>query len=109
MDGGDNTPEDGEFETGRLPVTIDGATGKPVPTPPAKKRQRHIRLRTIDDVRAEAERVYRDARNGKISVSDSTKYSYNLAQIASLIELSEQERRLEALEKIAKELTHEKT
>lgn len=93
-----NAPENGGFETGKRPVTIDGATGKPMPTPPAKKRPRHIRLRTIDDVRLEAERVYRDARNGKIQPGDATKFSYMLAQIGSLIELGEFERRLGAVE-----------
>lgn len=83
--------------TDREPLTIDGESGKPVPTPPAK-RARHIRLRNIDDVRSEAERVYRDARNGRIEPSEGTKLTYMLSQITTMIELGDLERRLTAIE-----------
>ena len=57
-----------------------------------------IDLKTIDDVRVEMARVYRDMRGGKIDTADGTKLAYVLAQIGKLIESGEIEKRLEALE-----------
>lgn len=57
-----------------------------------------IDLKTIDDVRVEMARVYRDMRAGRIDTADGTKLSYVLAQIGKLIESGELEKRLEALE-----------
>lgn len=79
------------------PLTIDGESGKPVPAP-LTKRRKHIRLRSIDDVRAQAEQVYRDARNGRIEPSEGTKLMYMLSQITTMIELGDLERRLAELE-----------
>lgn len=86
-----------ESATKRAPLTLDGESGKPLPTPLAK-RAKHIRLRSIDDVRAEAERVYRDARNGRIEPSEGTKLTYMLSQITTMIELGDIERRITAIE-----------
>lgn len=86
--------------TEREPLTIDGESGKPLPTP---KRAKHIRLRTADDVRAEAERVYRDARNGRIEPSEGTKLVYMLSQITTMIELGDIDRRLTAIEEATAE------
>jgi hypothetical protein len=63
-----------------------------LPTPP------RIDLKTIDDVRVEMARVYRDMRAGRIETSDGTKLAYVLAQLGKLIESGEIEKRLEALE-----------
>ena len=63
-----------------------------LPTPP------RIDLKTIDDVRVEMARVYRDMRAGRIESSDGTKLAYVLAQLGKLIESGELEKRLEALE-----------
>src|SRR5215472_1257516 len=57
-----------------------------------------IDLKTIDDVRVEMARVYRDMRSGKIDTADGTKLAYVLAQIGKLIEAGELEKRLEAVE-----------
>lgn len=84
--------------TGRQPLTLCGNSGKPLSTPPAKKRARHIRLRTADDVRAEAERVYRDARNGRIEPGEGTKLTYMLGQITTMIEVVQLDRRITQLE-----------
>ena len=62
------------------------------PTPP------RIDLKTIDDVRVEAARVYRDMRAGRIDPADGTKMAYVLGMIGKLIESGEVEKRLEALE-----------
>ena len=55
-------------------------------------------LKTIDDVRVEMARVYRDMRSGKIDTQDGTKLAYVLAQLGKLIEAGELEKRVEALE-----------
>lgn len=57
-----------------------------------------IDLKTIDDVRVEMARVYRDMRAGRIDTADGTKLAYVLSQIGKLIESGELEKRLEALE-----------
>lgn len=92
------TSQIGDFATERAPLIVDGESGKPLPTPPARRRAKHIRLRTVDDVRAEAERVYRDARNGKIEPHEGTRLTYMLAQITTMIELGDIERRLTLIE-----------
>jgi hypothetical protein len=63
-----------------------------LPTPP------RIDLKTIDDVRVEMARVYRDMRGGKIDTQNGTRLAYVLAQIGKLIESGEIEKRLEAVE-----------
>lgn len=90
--------------TEREPLTIDGESGKPVPTP---RRTKHIRLRTVDDVRAEAERVYRDARNGRIETSEGSRLTYMLSQITTMIELSDLGRRMIDVETEIEQLTAE--
>ncbi len=55
-------------------------------------------LKTIDDVRVEMARVYRDMRAGRLETADGTKLAYVLGQIGKLIEAGEIEKRLEALE-----------
>jgi len=57
-----------------------------------------IGLKTIDDVRVEMARVYRDMRASRIDTADGTKLAYVLAQIGKLIEAGELEKRLEAVE-----------
>ena len=59
---------------------------------------RRVDLKTIDDVRVEMGRVYRNMRSGKIDSQDGTRLVYVLAQIGKLIEAGDIEKRLEALE-----------
>jgi len=75
-----------------LPITHEGRELTVLPTPP------RIDLKTIDDVRVEMARVYRDMRAGRVDTADGTKMAYVLAQIGKLIESGELEKRLEALE-----------
>lgn len=77
----------------KQPETIDGKSGKLLPPP-------RIDLKTIDDVRLELARVYRDMKSGKIETADGTKLAYVLAQIGKLIETHEVEKRIEALESV---------
>lgn len=57
-----------------------------------------IDLKTIDDVRLESARVYRDMRTQKIPTHDGTRLVYVLSQIGKLIELHDIEKRIEKLE-----------
>ena len=74
--------------------TIDNNSGKLMPTH-AKK----IDLATVDDVRLEMARTYREMKSGRIETSDGTKLVYVLCQIAKMIELYDIENRLTLLEK----------
>lgn len=74
------------------PATIDGSTLKPLPAP------RRIDLKTLEQVRAEMARIYRDMRQGRIESQDGTRYAYVLDRVAKLIELGDLERRLDQLE-----------
>jgi len=93
------TPPRASYEAGNAtdggPAIIDGSNGKPLPTP---RRPRHIRLRSIDDCRAEAEKVYRDMRAGRIEPQAGTRLVYVLSQIVGMIEVGEIEARLDRLE-----------
>ncbi len=73
-----------------------------VPTPP------RIDLKTIDDVRIEMARVYRDMRAGRIETQEGTRFTYVLAQIGKLIESADLEKRLEAIEGVLKRRTQRK-
>jgi len=76
----------------KTPVTIDGKSMELVP-PPAK-----IDLKSIDDVRLEMARVYRQMKSGEIETSDGTKLVYVLGQIGKMIEVHDIEKRIELLE-----------
>jgi hypothetical protein len=72
-------------------VNIDSTTLDVSPTPT-------IHLKTIDDVRLEMAKVYRDMKSQKIPSHDGTRLVYVLAQIGKMIELHELERRINLLE-----------
>ena len=74
--------------------TIENASGKLLHTPVKK-----IDLATVDDVRLEMARTYREMKSGSIETSDGTKLVYVLCQIAKMIELYDIENRLTLLEK----------
>ena len=74
-------------------ITLDGATGKPDPTPPKTK------LSSIEDVRREMATIYREARAGKVDISDAGRLAYILTGIGKLVEIEQVERRLIELEK----------
>jgi len=71
------------------------AVGRALTVLPTPSR---IDLKTIDDVRVEMARVYRDMRSGRLETADGTKLAYVLSQLGKLIESGELEKRLEALE-----------
>lgn len=74
------------------PTTIDGTTGKLDPTP------REIHLKTVDNVRLEMAKVYRDMRRGVVDTGDGTKLVYVLSAIAKAIEIHDIEQRIKLLE-----------
>lgn len=73
-------------------VTIDNVNSTLIPTPSRTD------LKTIDDVRLEMARVYRDMKSERIPTSDGTKLVYVLGQIGKMIELYEIVKRVEKLE-----------
>nr|WP_164503148.1 hypothetical protein [Nitrosomonas sp. JL21] len=72
---------------------------------PAEPTSRQIKLVTVMDCKREMARVYRDSRQGRIDIQDGTRLVYMLAQVGKLIEVSELEKRIEALEKEQHEST----
>ena len=78
----------------RDPVTLDGATLALVPTPQRRKAQ----LNSIEGVRREMARIYREAEAGKRDTAEASKLTFMLGQIGKILELTQIERRLDALE-----------
>ena len=66
-----------------------------IATPPSA---RPGALNTVGRVRAELGNVYRDARQGRISPQDLTRFAYALNALARMIAFEEFERRIDALE-----------
>ena len=73
----------------RAPVTVDGASGKPDSAP--RRRTPPIRLDSLPAIRAEAGRVYRECRAGRLPTSDLTRLIFALRTIADLHRLSDAE------------------
>lgn len=78
-------------------ATIEPKSLKPLPTP------LKIDLKSIDDVRLEMARVYREMRSNAIESHQGTRLVYVLAAIGKLIELHDIEKRIELLEAAEKE------
>ncbi len=79
-------------------VEIVAVGGKLGPPPPP-----WVSLSTLPEVRREMASVYRQAKAGKMDVSDATRLVYILSNIAKTIEASDVASRLELLESIMKE------
>lgn len=73
--------------------TIDGRTLKVVPLPRLR-----LPLKSVEDVRREMARVYRDMRSNRLDRADGCKLAYVLSSLGKLIELSDLERRISILE-----------
>ena len=71
-------------------IEADRNNKLPIPT--------RIDLKTIDDIRLEMARVYREMRDSTIETADGTKLVYVLSAIGKLIELHDIEKRIAALE-----------
>lgn len=91
---GDATNEDG--------FVIDGATGLPVPPTPAK-REKFIPLATLNDVKMELARLYRQAKAGKVETSDASRLGFILNTLSRVIVDAELEARIQQLEQLTVE------
>ncbi len=78
------------------PTRPAGAGSGETPTP---RRRLRIPLRTAFEVRRELARVYREARGGSLDVGDASRLGNLLLILARLIEESDLEARLTALER----------
>lgn len=67
------------------------------PTTPSEKRVR-CPLRNVHEVRAQMITVYRETRGGKLPVETASKLCFILTQIAKIMETSDLEARIAALE-----------
>ncbi|MGE0774560.1 MAG: hypothetical protein AB7G25_05090 [Sphingomonadaceae bacterium] len=68
------------------------------PTPAPQKASMRMRLETVGDVRRELKRTYIAARNEEISTQTATRLAYLLDLMSRMIERSDLEERIEALE-----------
>ena len=82
----------------KYPVEIDGKTGEVETLPPAKGQRYRCKLDTVQDVKREMAKVYREARSGMVDAQDATKLTWCLQAIGKVIESSDLEKRIEALE-----------
>jgi len=81
-----------------FPVEIDGTTGEVSDLPPVKGTRYRCKLDTLGDVKREMARVYREARSGIVQISDGSKLIYMLGLVGRVIEGSDLEARIDALE-----------
>lgn len=80
------------------------AHGEPMgDAPPPQRRARRIRLETADQVRAEAARLYREARAGMLPIGDACRFAFLLTTVLRAIETADVERRIAQLEAASKE------
>ncbi len=73
-------------------AVIDGHSGAVTPVVPK------INLSSLDDVRLEMSKVYRDMRASRIETSDGTRLVYVLGQLGKLHEVAEVAKRLASIE-----------
>lgn len=88
-----NKPNRSTASTEKNFAVIDGKTGSVEPHAP------RINLSSLEDVRLEMAKVYRDMRAGRIESGDGSRLVFVLAQLAKLHEMVEVASRLAALER----------
>lgn len=74
------------------------------PVPPPSERR--IRLETVDQVRVEMARVYREVRAGKLAPDVASKLFYMLGVLAKTTEAAVAAKRLVEIEDLLKERLH---
>jgi len=82
----------------KKPELIEGQWLPANPTPSHKKGKVSLGLKTIESVRLEMSRVYRECRTGALDPAIATKLTFILSQIGRLIEVSDLESRVGQLE-----------
>lgn len=70
----------------------------PVVVEAVRKPSPRLKLETVQNVRRELARIYREARRGELKAETATKLAYLLDLMARMIERSDLERRIEQLE-----------
>lgn len=70
---------------------------------PTPHSARFIRLATVDDVRVELARVYRETRGLKLAPDLGSKLTYMLVQLARVTEVVTVEKRLREIEELLKQ------
>ena len=75
-----------------MPESFDTPTSSPDPTP------KRIKLTTVRGVRREMATVYADCRQGRVDPVIGSKLTYMLTSIAKVLEASDLEQRIAALE-----------
>ncbi len=68
-------------------VIIDGSTGEVERLPPAKTQRYRAKLDTVQDVRRELAKLYRETRSGLIDPADATKLGWLLGEVRKTVEL----------------------
>jgi len=77
----------------------------PAVSPPGVAKRLRLPLKTMDDVKGELARLYREGKAGQRDISDVSKLANVLSIIGRLIEGVELAARVEALEESGKERT----
>lgn len=96
--GARTAPESAEIGQAGWPVSACVPSVSPPPPPPAKLPSPRLKLETVANVRRELARIYREARRGELKVDHATRLAYLLDLMARMIERSELEARIAALE-----------
>lgn len=68
------------------------------PSPPIKLASPRMKLETVQNVRRELARIYREARRGELKVETASRLAYLLDLMSRMIERSDLEARIVALE-----------
>lgn len=82
----------------KYPVEIDGQTGEVETLPPQKGTRYRCKLETLEDVKREMAKVYRECRSDLIDPVAGTKFVWMLQSVGRVIEGSDLEKRIDALE-----------
>lgn len=86
----------------RPALEFDGTTGECEPIPPQQGKRYRCKLDTIQNIRSEMARIYRETRSGLLEVGDCSKLIYVLKLISDVTATSELEQRIESLEAMKK-------
>ncbi len=84
--------------TNKHPVEIDAATGIVSDLPYTKGTRYRCKLDTLNDVRREMAKVYRESRSDVIDPVTGTKLVWMLQAVGKAIETGDLEKRIEILE-----------
>jgi len=82
----------------KYPVEVDGVTGEVNDLPYTKNTRYRAKLDSMQDVKREMAKVYRESRSGVVEVVDGTKLVWMLQAVGKVIESSDLEKRIEILE-----------